>query len=72
VTAERVAEKLAHERVRSGLPARRVRRIAPVVREWRTGGYGRYGLGAQDVLRDLVQPARPAPIGVSGSNTIDV
>jgi glycosyltransferase involved in cell wall biosynthesis len=57
VTAERVAEKLAHERVRSGLPARRVRRIAPVVREWRMGGYGRYGLGAQDVLRDLVQPA---------------
>ena len=57
VTAEKVAEKLAHERIRSGLPARRVRRIAPVVREWRTGGYGRYGLGAQDVLRDLVQPA---------------
>lgn len=55
--AERVAEKLVHERVRSGLPRRRLRRIAPVLREWRTGGYRRYGLGAQDVLRDLIQPA---------------
>jgi glycosyltransferase involved in cell wall biosynthesis len=56
VTAERVAEKLAHERLRSGLPTRRFRRVAPVLGEWRTGGYARYGLGARDVLRDLVQP----------------
>jgi glycosyltransferase involved in cell wall biosynthesis len=51
-----VDDKLEHERVRSALPPARLRRIAPVVREWRTGRYGHYGRGAQDVLRDLVQP----------------
>ncbi|MFD4423060.1 glycosyltransferase family 2 protein [Agromyces sp. NPDC058484] len=54
--AASVRSKLAHELVRRQLPARRLRRIGPVWREWRTGAYGRYGLGAQDVLRDLVQP----------------
>ncbi|MDQ0895420.1 glycosyltransferase family 2 protein [Agromyces ramosus] len=49
---------LAHERARSALPSSRVRRIAPVVREWRTGRYSTCGLGLQDVVRDLVQPAR--------------
>lgn len=52
------AEKLAHEQARSALPASRVRRIAPVAREWRAGRYSTCGLGVQDVLRDLVQPAR--------------
>ncbi|WP_353828607.1 glycosyltransferase family 2 protein [Agromyces sp. SYSU T0242] len=51
-----VGDKLAHEEVRSSIPASRVRRLGPVLREWRTGRYRRYGLGAQDVLRDLVQP----------------
>ena len=50
------AAKLAHEVMRQGIPAGRLRRIGPVLREWRTGAYARYGLGAQDVLRDLVQP----------------
>ncbi|BDZ65795.1 glycosyltransferase family 2 protein [Agromyces mangrovi Wang et al. 2018] len=50
------ADKLAHERVRSALPEARWRRVGPVLREWRTGRYGRFGLGAQDILRDLVQP----------------
>lgn len=57
--AERVRlaqQKLAHERRRSAYPASRLRRIAPVWRAWRAGGYRRFGLGAQDVLRDLVQP----------------
>ncbi|MDY7526678.1 MULTISPECIES: glycosyltransferase family 2 protein [unclassified Cryobacterium] len=49
-------DKLAHEVVRSSLPAAYAARILPVVREWRTGRYARFGLGAQDVLRDLVQP----------------
>ncbi|GAA1055657.1 hypothetical protein GCM10017608_23110 [Agromyces luteolus] len=49
-------DKLAHERARSSLPAARLARIGPVLREWRTGRYTRYGLGPQDVLRDLVQP----------------
>ena len=50
------AGKLAHEVMRQGIPASRLRRIGPVWREWRTGAYSRYGRGAQDVLRDLVQP----------------
>ena len=51
-----VQAKLAHERMRQGIPASRLRRPPSVWREWRSGAYGRYGLGAQDVLRDLVQP----------------
>lgn len=51
-----VQAKLAHERMRQRIPASRLRRLPPVWREWRTGAYGRYGRGAQDVLRDLVQP----------------
>lgn len=49
--------KLDHERVRYALPDRRAGRIGPVLVEWMRGRYGRYGLGAQDVLRDLVQPS---------------
>lgn len=51
-----VRAKLAHERMRQAIPARRLARVRPIWREWRTGAYGRYGRGAQDVLRDLVQP----------------
>ncbi len=51
-----ITAKLAHERMRSALPASRMQRIRPVIREWRAGAYARYGLGLQDVLRDLVQP----------------
>ncbi|WP_419817064.1 glycosyltransferase family 2 protein [Glaciibacter flavus] len=53
---EAARQKQEHEAVRGSLPASRARRIRPVLREWRTGRYSRYGLGAQDVLRDLVQP----------------
>ncbi|SEB00376.1 glycosyltransferase family 2 protein [Leifsonia sp. 21MFCrub1.1] len=49
-------DKAEHERVRSSYPARRVRRVGPVLRELRTGRYSRFGGGARDVLRDLVQP----------------
>ncbi|PDQ35779.1 MAG: hypothetical protein B5766_04820 [Candidatus Lumbricidophila eiseniae] len=51
-----LAEKLAHEQVRSALPRHRLARIVPVWREWQTGRYARFGLGAQDIFRDLVQP----------------
>jgi hypothetical protein len=54
---EQAGEKLAHQRVRAGLPAARVRRIAAVLREARTGRYGRFSRGSADVLRDLLQPA---------------
>ncbi|HSP75117.1 MAG TPA: glycosyltransferase family 2 protein [Cryobacterium sp.] len=52
----RISAKAAHERVRSSLPKGRLRRVVPVLRQWRAGGYARFGLGPQDVLRDLVQP----------------
>ncbi|TFD19491.1 glycosyltransferase family 2 protein [Cryobacterium sp. TMS1-13-1] len=48
--------KLAHEKRRSALPANPLLRVGPVVRGWREGDYSRFGLGLQDVLRDLVQP----------------
>jgi glycosyltransferase involved in cell wall biosynthesis len=48
--------KLRHEHMRSSLPAPRFMRLRPVIRAWHAGAYGRFGLGAQDVLRDLVQP----------------
>lgn len=50
-------EKVEHERARSALPARRLCRILPTLAEGRTGRYNRYGLGLQDLVRDLVQPA---------------
>jgi hypothetical protein len=40
------------------LPAGKLARIAPILRVAASGGYRQFGLGAQDVLRDLVQPAR--------------
>ncbi len=52
----RINVKLAHERMRSGLPAGRARRAVPVLREWLSGRYSSCGLGLQDVLRDLLQP----------------
>ena len=55
-TLEKVDAKLAHERMRSALPAARPRRIRPVASAWRGRDYNRYGLGLQDALRDLVQP----------------
>ncbi|WP_104135642.1 MULTISPECIES: glycosyltransferase family 2 protein [unclassified Cryobacterium] len=48
--------KLAHETRRSALPAARALRVGPIVRGWHAGDYSRFGLGLQDVLRDLVQP----------------
>ena len=51
-----IDEKLAHEEARRALPKRRWGRVSPILREWRTGRYTRFGLGLQDVLRDLVQP----------------
>ena len=48
--------KLAHEEARTALPVSRIRRIGPLLREWRTGRYTRYGRGGADILRDLVQP----------------
>lgn len=48
--------KLAHELARQELPGQRFRRIKQVLKEKRTGRYDTYGLGMQDVVRDLIQP----------------
>ncbi|MEO5921590.1 MAG: glycosyltransferase family 2 protein [Pseudolysinimonas sp.] len=48
--------KLSHESHRSALPARRIARVGRVLLAARRGDYARFGNGAQDVLRDLVQP----------------
>ncbi len=50
-----VAEKLAHERVRSGLSRVRILRVVPVLAELRTGRYRRFGRGAADAVRDVLQ-----------------
>ncbi len=49
-------DKLAHESARSQYPASRWRRFAPISRERATGRYRRFGLGLQDIARDLIQP----------------
>jgi glycosyltransferase involved in cell wall biosynthesis len=53
-------EKLAHERMRSALPAARAGRIVPVLRELRTGRYSTFGRGTADAARDLLQPLKGA------------
>ena len=50
--------KLAHEELRSSLPAGRIRRVPAVARELLGGRYARYGRGVLDAGRDLIQPAR--------------
>ena len=54
--AQQIRQKLEHELVRSSYPAPRWRRILPIIREISTGRYAVYGLGLQDVLRDILQP----------------
>lgn len=49
-------EKLAHEQFRQNIPNSRIRRLFPVLAERKTGRYDAYGLGMQDVARDLIQP----------------
>jgi glycosyltransferase involved in cell wall biosynthesis len=49
-------QKQEHERYRTALPPNRIRRLIPVLATAARGGYRRYGMGAQDALRDVVQP----------------
>lgn len=51
-------DKARHESFRSRLPANRLLRVVPVLVRAATGWYRRFGMGAQDVLRDLVQSPR--------------
>lgn len=52
---EQARQKLAHESMRAGLPAERLARLMPVVREMRAGGYRRFGYGVQGAMRDLIE-----------------
>ena len=47
--------KVAHERLRAGLPAARCARLVPVLRELWAGGYGRFGYGTRGAVRDIVE-----------------
>ena len=54
-TIEKVAAKLEHQRFRARLPAHRLQRCVPVLREAMTGRYGRFGRGFRGVVRDLFE-----------------
>ena len=60
-TLDLAQEQLRHRRVRDGLPVNRIRRAPVVLREARTGAYGRVSRGRKDVLLDLVQPLGVSP-----------
>lgn len=51
-----IQDKLNHELIRSEFPTSRIKRLPIVLKELKTGRYSRYGLGLQDVIRDLLQP----------------
>ncbi|RYZ03738.1 MAG: glycosyltransferase family 2 protein [Comamonadaceae bacterium] len=50
-----VRAKLEHQRFRARLPARRLTRCMPVLREAMTGRYERFGRGFRGVVRDLFE-----------------
>jgi hypothetical protein len=54
---EAVREKVAHHRARANLPAGRARRPLPILREWTTGRYRRFGRGLRGVIKDLLERA---------------
>lgn len=56
-TVDDTRSKLAHQRFRAQLPANRLARIVPVVREALSGRYDRFGRGTQGVVRDLCESA---------------
>lgn len=52
--ASRVAELLAHERLRASLPQPRAARVVLVLREALSGRYGRFSFGLRSIARDLL------------------
>ena len=48
-------EKVAHQRFRAELPASRLARLLPVLREAASGRYDRYGRGKQAIAQDLLE-----------------
>lgn len=54
-TQLKIQEKLTYEINRSHYPSNRIKRIAPIAKSIFSMSYKKYGLGCQDILRDLVQ-----------------
>jgi glycosyltransferase involved in cell wall biosynthesis len=54
---EKARLKLAHEQLRFALPAHRMKRIAPILREGARGHYAHFSRGRADMVRDVLQPA---------------
>lgn len=54
-TVEKVRGKVAHQRFRAALPASRIARCLPVLREAMTGRYDKFGRGVRGVVRDLFE-----------------
>lgn len=54
---QNLVERLAHQRFRAALPASRLRRIRPIMREIGSGNYERFGRGVRGVIRDFFESA---------------
>lgn len=54
-TLERVRSKIEHQRFRAALPASRLSRCLPILREAMTGRYDKFGRGFRGVVRDLFE-----------------
>ena len=54
-TIQKLREKIEHQRFRAALPASRVARCLPVLREAMTGRYEKFGRGVRGVVRDLFE-----------------
>ncbi|MDM0077381.1 glycosyltransferase family 2 protein [Variovorax sp. J2P1-59] len=55
VIVEKVRSKIEHQRFRAALPASRLARCVPVLREAMTGRYEKFGRGVRGVVRDLFE-----------------
>ncbi|MDM0011096.1 glycosyltransferase family 2 protein [Variovorax sp. J22P168] len=54
-TIHKLRDKIEHQRFRAALPASRVARCLPVLREAMTGRYDKFGRGVRGVVRDLFE-----------------
>jgi glycosyltransferase involved in cell wall biosynthesis len=54
-TIQKLRDKLEHQRFRAALPASRLARCVPVLREAMTGRYEKFGRGTRGVVRDLFE-----------------
>ncbi|WP_099794945.1 glycosyltransferase family 2 protein [Variovorax sp. 54] len=52
---DKVRSKIVHQRFRAALPASRLARCVPILREAMTGRYDKFGRGVRGVVRDLFE-----------------